>query len=77
MGLSEAARLLGFNEAPTFRVLTTLERCGFVERDPSQRNYKIGVSAFAAGAGYPNVDGRARIRSVMGISYLRAVILSP
>jgi DNA-binding IclR family transcriptional regulator len=65
LGLSEAARLLGFNKATTFRVLATLERYGFLERDDTQRNYKIGVSAFSVGAGYLNVDRRARIRAVM------------
>jgi IclR family acetate operon transcriptional repressor len=64
LGLSEAARLLGFNKATTFRVLATLERYGFVERDDAQRNYKIGVSAFSVGAGYLN-DRRAKMRAVM------------
>lgn len=65
LGLSEAARLLGFNKATTFRVLATLERYGFVERDNSRRNYKIGVNAFFVGAGYLNVDKRSKIRSMM------------
>lgn len=65
LGLSEAARLLGFNKATTFRVFATLERYGFVERDGFQRTYKIGVSAFSVGAGYLNVDRRAKIRAVM------------
>jgi IclR family KDG regulon transcriptional repressor len=65
LGLSEAARLLGFNKATTFRVLATLERYGFVERDDSQRTYKIGASAFSVGAGYLNVDRRTKIRAVM------------
>ena len=65
LGLSEAARLLGFNKATTFRVLATLERYGFVERNDSQRTYKIGASAFSVGAGYLNVDRRAKIRAVM------------
>jgi DNA-binding IclR family transcriptional regulator len=65
VGLSEAARLLDFNKATTFRVLATLERYGFVERDESQRRYNIGVRAFFVGAGYLNVDRRARIRAVM------------
>ena len=65
LGLSEAARLLGFNKATTFRVFATLERYGFVERDGVQRTYKIGVGAFSVGAGYLNVDRRAKIRAVM------------
>src|SRR5262245_29335593 len=65
LGLSEAARLLGFNKATTFRLLTTLERYCFVERNDVQRNYKIGVNAFSVGAGYLNVDRRAKMRAVM------------
>jgi IclR family acetate operon transcriptional repressor len=65
LGLSEAARLLGFNKATTFRVLVTLERYGFLERDDTKRSYKIGVSAFSVGAGYLNVDRRAKMRAVM------------
>ena len=65
LGLSEAARLLGFNKSTTFRVLATLERYGFLERDDTQRSYKIGVNAFSVGAGYLNVDRRAKMRAVM------------
>lgn len=65
LGLSEAARLLGFNKATTFRVLATLERYGFLERNDTQRNYRIGVNAFLVGAGYLNNDRRAKIRVVM------------
>jgi DNA-binding IclR family transcriptional regulator len=65
IGLSEAARLLGFNKATTFRVFATLERYRFVERENAQRKYKIGVNALLVGSGYLNVDRRANIRSVM------------
>jgi DNA-binding IclR family transcriptional regulator len=65
LGLSEAARLLGFNKATTFRVLATLHRYGFIERDDLQRNYKIGVNAFFVGSGYLNLTKHAKIRAVM------------
>ncbi|HWO42094.1 MAG TPA: IclR family transcriptional regulator [Candidatus Eisenbacteria bacterium] len=65
LGLSEAARLLGFNKATTFRLLVTLERYGFLERDNVHRNYKIGVNAFSVGSGYLNIDRRTRMRAVM------------
>lgn len=65
LGLSEATRVLGFNKATTFRILVTLERYGFIERDDQQRNYKIGVNAFYVGSGYLSVEKRAKIREVM------------
>lgn len=65
LGLSEATRVLGFNKSTTFRILRTLERYGFIERDDQQRNYKIGVSAFYVGSGYLSVTKTAKIREVM------------
>jgi len=65
LGLSEASRVLGFNKATTFRILVTLERYGFIEKNDQQKNYKIGVNAFYVGSGYISGTKRARILEVM------------
>ena len=61
LGLSEASRVLGFNKATTFRILVTLERYGFIEKNDQQKNYKIGVNAFYVGSGYMSGTKRAKI----------------
>ena len=71
LGLSEAARLLGFNKATTFRVLVTLERYGFLERDDTHRNYKIGVNAFSVGTGSQKLTARLRTVAVADSRYSR------
>lgn len=45
IGLSELARLSGFNKATTLRFLNSLEAQGFVEQDEATRAYHLG-SAF-------------------------------
>src|SRR5262249_15911946 len=65
LGLSEASRVLGFNKATTFRVLVTLERYGFIEKNDHQKNYKIGVNAFYVGSGYLSGTKRAKVLEVM------------
>jgi DNA-binding IclR family transcriptional regulator len=65
LGLSEASRVLGFNKATTFRILVTLERYGFIEKNDQQKNYKIGVNAFYVGSGYISGTKRAKILEVM------------
>ena len=65
LGLSEASRVLGFNKATTFRILATLARYGFIEKNDQQKNYKIGVNAFYVGSGYISGTKRAKILEVM------------
>jgi IclR family pca regulon transcriptional regulator len=65
LGLSEASRVLGFNKATTFRILVTLERYGFIEKNYQQKNYKIGVNSFYVGSGYINGTKRAKVLEVM------------
>lgn len=42
IGLSEMARLSGFNKAGTLRLLLSLETKGFVEQDTETREYRLG-----------------------------------
>lgn len=42
IGLSEIARLSGFNKATTRRLLLALEKHGFVEQDAKTRAYRLG-----------------------------------
>lgn len=41
-GLTEVARLCGFDKATARRLLVELEKHGFVEQDPKTRKYRIG-----------------------------------
>jgi IclR family acetate operon transcriptional repressor len=43
-GLSEIARLAKYDKATTLRLLTALERNGFVEQHPATKKYRLGKS---------------------------------
>ena len=44
LGLSELARLAGFDKTTTLRCLTALERNGFVEQDARTKHYHLGLA---------------------------------
>ncbi len=44
IGLSEIAKLSGYNKATALRFLNALESKGFVEQDPETRTYKLGLA---------------------------------
>jgi IclR family KDG regulon transcriptional repressor len=50
--ISELARELGLDRSTTYRVLLSLERCGFVEKDKKTGEYSLGVAAFEIGNTY-------------------------
>lgn len=62
IGLSEIARLAGFNKATTRRLLLALEKHGFVEQDARTRAYRLG----------PGLLRLARVREA--VSPVQAVI---
>lgn len=64
MGLSEISRTAGFNKATTYRLLVTLERLKFVEKDNSGK-YRIGMNALHVGSGYFRLAKREKIRQIM------------
>ena len=50
MTTAEIAASAGFDRATTHRALVSLERIGFVDRDPRSRNIRLGVYMFSLGA---------------------------
>lgn len=54
IGLSRMAALINLNKATAYRLLTTLEERGYVERSPEDRKYRLGVRAFELGAYFQN-----------------------
>src|SRR5919106_1913254 len=65
-GLSEISRTLGLNKVTTLRLLITLEKFRFVERDPQQKKYRIGSNAFYVGSGFIAEGKQKKICQVMG-----------
>lgn len=43
-GLSELARLAGYDKTTTLRCMTALERNGFVEQDSASKRYRLGLA---------------------------------
>jgi DNA-binding IclR family transcriptional regulator len=50
--ISEVARHLQLDRSTTYRVLLSLEKCGFVEKDKRTGEYSLGMAAFEIGNGY-------------------------
>ena len=50
VGVREMAEYLGINKSSTHRLLTTLERHGYVAQDPITGKYQLGIRMFEAGA---------------------------
>jgi len=45
-------RMTGFNKSTVMRLLLSLEKAGFLEKDPTTGEYSIGVALFEAGSKY-------------------------
>ncbi len=54
IGLSRLASLLNLNKATAYRLLSTLEERGYVERSPDSRDYRLAVRTFELGWYYRN-----------------------
>lgn len=54
IGLSTMAKYVGLNKSTTYRLLSTLESRGYIERSPYDRSYRLGVRIFELGAYYQN-----------------------
>jgi IclR family KDG regulon transcriptional repressor len=50
--ISELARQLKLDRSTTYRILISLEKCGFVEKDKRTGEYSLGLSAFEIGNTY-------------------------
>jgi IclR family KDG regulon transcriptional repressor len=50
--MSELARYLSLDRSTTYRILLSLERTGFVEKDEKAGTYSLGLAAFEIGNAY-------------------------
>jgi DNA-binding IclR family transcriptional regulator len=50
--ISELARRLDLDRSTTYRILLSLEKCGFVAKDERSGEYSLGLSAFEIGNTY-------------------------
>jgi IclR family KDG regulon transcriptional repressor len=50
--IAEVARQLKLDRSTTYRILLSLEKCGFVEKDKRTGEYLLGLSAFEIGNTY-------------------------
>lgn len=50
MSTAEIADATGFDRATTHRAIVSLERIGFVDRDPRSRAVRLGIYMFSLGA---------------------------
>lgn len=70
IGLTAIASQAGVNKATAYRLLTTLERRGYIERAPDGRKYRLGVRLFELGAYYQSqIDVRR-----MALPYLTSMV---
>lgn len=65
MGLSEISRDLNINKATVFRLLVTLERFQFVERNVDDKKYRVGINAFYVGNGFFAARRQEAIRQML------------
>ena len=52
--ISEIARQLKLDRSTTYRILLSLEKCGFVEKDKETGEYSLGLLTFEIGNAYLN-----------------------
>jgi len=70
IGLTNIARQLNLDKATAYRLLSTLEGRGYIERSSENRNYRLGLRAFELGVYFQNQLG---VRHV-GIDYQREMV---
>src|SRR5512140_1442050 len=59
--LVELARQVNLHKATVHRILTTLERRGYVEQEPFSRRYRLGVRLLQMGAAYRDQNDLVRL----------------
>jgi IclR family acetate operon transcriptional repressor len=70
IGLTQIANLLQLNKATAYRLLSTLEERGYVQRSPENRKYRLGVQAFELGLYFQN---QLEVRRI-ALPFLRAMV---
>ena len=53
LGISEIAKKLNMYSSKVHRILSSLEKTGFIEKNPVTRKYRIGLKLFEMGMLYP------------------------
>jgi IclR family acetate operon transcriptional repressor len=66
VSLTEISRDFGINKVSALRILLTLERHRFVEKNLHDKKYQIGSNAFYVGSGFIVGGKRTKILEVMG-----------
>ena len=70
VGLTAVANYLGLNKATAYRLLSTLETRGYIERSPYNRRYRLGVRLFELGSYYKDQINVRR----MALPYLSMLV---
>jgi DNA-binding IclR family transcriptional regulator len=70
IGLTRIAELVDLNKATAYRLLSTLEKRGFVKRSPGSRKYALGVRVFELGFYFQSQSGVRRT----GLHYLKQMV---
>jgi DNA-binding IclR family transcriptional regulator len=70
IGLTRIASELGLSKATAYRLLSTLEERGYVERSSDSRGYRLGLRAFELGSYY---QSQLQVRQ-MALPYLREMV---
>ncbi len=65
IGLNDISRQTGLAKATAYRLLKSLERVEFVEKEYGTDKYKIGRNALYVGQGYITSGTRERIRNIL------------
>jgi len=50
--VGEIAKRMGLDRTTAYRIVVTLENCGFLEKKPGTKEYRLGVGSFEVGSAY-------------------------
>jgi DNA-binding IclR family transcriptional regulator len=70
IGLSRIAGLLHLNKATAYRLLSTLEERGYVERSPETRKYRLGMRTFELGSYF---QSQLEVRRI-ALTHLKSIV---
>ena len=70
IGLTKIASLLDMNKATAYRLLSTLEERGYVERSPENRQYRLGYRALELGSYF---QSQLEVRR-LALPHLKAIV---
>lgn len=70
IGLTKIASLLEMNKATAYRLLSTLEERGYIERSPESRKYRLGYRALELGSYF---QGQLEVRRI-ALPHLKSIV---